>query len=139
MLRAVIEKSEIDDISIHSRHCFRGSLLNDLLTMRCFTQRASFICTLADSSHASQTKYKQKYPLSFCYSPLHNLIKFPCWLLLCHPRQPQTPPSCVPRLHSSTWKLLPEQMVRNTRSNVGKHLSNKDMHAQIVTGSRFRL
>lgn len=67
MLRAAIERSEIDYISIHNRHCFRGSLLNDLLMMRCFTQRASFICVLADSSHASETKqFKQKYLLSFC-------------------------------------------------------------------------
>lgn len=111
MLRAVIERSEIDDISISNRLCFRGSVLNDLLTMRCFTQRASFICVLADGSHASETKqYKQKYPFSFCYSPLDNLTKFPSWLLLYHPKQPPNA-TRVPTLYSSTWKLLPEQMI----------------------------
>lgn len=42
----------------------------------------------------------------------------------------QMPPSCVPRLYSGTRKLLPEGMVRNTKSNVGKHLSNGDTPSQ---------
>lgn len=66
MLRAAIERSEIDSIGIRNRHCFRGSLLNDLLMMRGFTQRASFICVLADRACASETKqFKQKCPLTF--------------------------------------------------------------------------
>lgn len=66
MLRAAIERSEIDSIGIRNRHCFRGSLLNDLLMMRGFTQRASFIYVLDDHTCASETKqFKQKCPLSF--------------------------------------------------------------------------
>lgn len=66
MLRAAMERSKIDSIGICKRQCFRGSLLNDLLMRRGFTQRASFLCVLADGSQASETKqFKQKCPLSF--------------------------------------------------------------------------
>lgn len=54
MLRAAIERSKIDPIGTCKRQ------------MRGFTQRASFLCVLADLSRASETKkFKQKYPLSF--------------------------------------------------------------------------
>lgn len=54
MLRAAIERSKIDFISICKRQ------------MGGFTQRASLLCVLADGSPASETKqFKQKYPLSF--------------------------------------------------------------------------
>lgn len=54
MLRTAIKRSRIDSIGICKRQ------------MRGFTQRASFLCVLADDSHASETQqFKQKYPLSF--------------------------------------------------------------------------